>query len=102
MRFDDIFPLSAGMYEKSRAGATLSEPPGWVTARAELFRPNHDHEQADNINGSAIVPHPLRTVHVNGERAKSGDCGADALRCGDAGAVLGKAAVEVRGVTLFD
>lgn len=91
------------MYAKSRAGATLSQPVGCALTRGELLRPNHDHEQADSINGSAIVPHRLRTVEVSDERVEinSGD-GSGPLRCGDAGAVLEEAAVEVRGVTLLD
>ena len=89
------------MYSKSRAGATLSQPVGCATARgALLFRPNHDHEQADSIRGNATAPQPLSMTVPSDERRLPAVRGGGGLRCGDPGAVLEKAAVEVKGVAL--
>ena len=89
------------MYTKSRAGATLSQPVACSTGRgALLFRPNHDHEQADSINGNATAPQPLSMTVPSGERRSLAGRFRDGLRCGDSGAVLEKAAVEVKGVAL--
>lgn len=74
---------------------------GCAAARCALgFRPNHDHEHADSINGSAITPQPLSTVDLKGECVGLSG-GRDGFRCEDSGAVLENAAVEVRGVTLL-
>jgi len=96
------------MYANSRAGATLSEPAGAAAARGELllFSPNHDQEQADSSNGSAITLQPLSTVFFRGAavRAASGARCASCDRCeacgADSGAAREQAAVEIRGVAL--
>jgi hypothetical protein len=49
-----------------------------------------------------MTPQPLSTVALNVEPMTLAERGKNGLRCGGSGAVLEKAAVEVRGVALLN